>query len=426
MHLIVRLLTLVYIALAGCTGVALAGPWLPLPLALLVLLTLASVAAMLFQQGKFDYCLFGWPDLLLALMLCLWLASGIAQYNQKSLQYAVMYLAIFGAGFWMLKLMLYAFSDLRQVLWANLLGVLLLTGFATLDAVLWQFLHVDLQEMYPRVKEASAIYATVFRRAYSLASEPTVFAFYLNALGPLALWQLWRRTGWPFLVQAGFTMMIFLAWLAALSIAAIVFMALAFTVTACIWYLDGLLTRSSARAPIRRTTPGYGVMSAATVAVLGGLIVVQGVSTGTAGGSNAIRYVQPLVAKLALDDTSGSARQRTERWGTSFSIIQEKPFLGAGTGYFSSRDESSSINWYLFVGAEAGSLAMTAALAFIALSIWKVITQPLAWRWAALLGAIAGGLHFSVIGTAQHPALWILLAVHSVASVRARQRAVAR
>jgi len=375
--------------------------------------------------------LYGRGDGFLCIGLLAIMISGMLHPNAKTANYVLAYLYVFGAGYLGLKLVLYRYTSVEKLFWVNMAAVLFVAAFSVGDLLLDKLVNVDIQQYIPRVKPARATYNALFRRSYGLATEPTILGFYLNTLGPLALWQLWRLRSIGTAIKGVFTGVVFLGWLFTFSAAALVFMGIslvAVSAVRCMGWVCGRPRRpkqTEGGRPLRRTIQRGarpmvtgGLFTRQSLWRAAGVVLIGGVLLGYA--ATHFPYIKeiagPLVAKATLTGTT-SVEDRMSRWQAGLESIPMHPVWGIGPGCLSSQGRGSTTNWYLFLTVEAGVAGALPFVLFLAYSCVQILRSQVPGKFWFLTGVIAGGLHFCVVSTVHHPFLWALLAIFAVVRV---------
>ena len=384
-------------------------PWLSLSLFILIVLSLVFAVTQVFCPYPIRITMFGFDDYLIGVLLAWWSFMGMLASNSHTVFYVGLYFVVFGLGYVTLKMCLDSNLSESTLLRANLVGVLSASAFSVADFAFFLGLGIDIQQGLPRTTEASALYLGFLPRAYGPAEEPTILVYYLNCMGPLAIWSSRRFLPimWVRHLSIG---VIVLAWFLTLSIAGYVFLA----VSAAFWLsLSRIsLTRnvSIAFSPRSLLRLKRALLIVALAVVFGAVAIHENHDEVSHGFDQAAVAISPLVKKVSFGDVS-SANQRIERWMASIDQIANHPLIGRGPGFFSSRDQSSSINWYLFLTTEGGPVTLFLILAIIGVWHVRVLSSDLDWRIPALIGLTASAMHFIVISTIQAYFMWVLMAL---------------
>jgi hypothetical protein len=132
-------------------------------------------------------------DILILVLFSGLILSTFVNFHDRSFNYLLAYIFVFGIFYLYLKLVFTNFSVYYKILAINSYAVILVASFSLFDFVLWYYFNFDIQSYIPRSRETGAIYLGMFRRSYGFATEPTILAFYFNTLGVIGVWYLWHR-----------------------------------------------------------------------------------------------------------------------------------------------------------------------------------------------------------------------------------------
>jgi hypothetical protein len=356
----------------------------------------------------------------------------LANPNAKTLGYLFAYLFTFVGMAMLLKLVAIRFSSYRCFFYrANEYGVLVVSLFCFAEFVGRYSLGIDIQEWMPRGVAATAVYFN-FPRVYGFSEEPTYLCWYLNTLGLLAIYTRWshgdRRRG-----RYVITAVVVTAWIMTFSTAGFAFL-LAGLGSAAIVVVSKDPRQLRDIWKSRRVWLRHCVVIGTLILVIGlsltrdyrplfsGVLHVAGIerkfsdialidmSSDAASGSSV--FFGGMLEKITLTETHGISR--IQQWREHFLLALQYPWLGLGPGYFSSKGESSSLNLFIFVGAEQGLPAMILlALGFFAIGL-RVTRSRIKGSAMFLAGYLAGTAHLLTMTQHFHPALWLFVAAFYV------------
>jgi len=341
-------------------------------------------------------------DYLVPIFFIVFLISAIINQNESTQNYLIAYFFVFFVLYLFLKSALYSCSTSRQIYIANAWGIVFVGIFLSVNFILTTTGIINLQDMMPRIKDASATYNQTLIRGYGFSTEPGVVAFYLNTLGPIALWFIWSETKLPTIIKSLLVSFVFLGWLVTFSAAGFIFLLLSVIVTLVV------LKIWANRAVIKKTSRKIKVsiaLSAFSLIVLISWASAQPIVQ---------NFLYPIFLKLSLSENSSSAGHRVQRWSESLSMLFDKPFFGYGPRYFSAEGQSSALNWFLMLIIEGGFISFF----IMSLFLFLVMVRMLKWAHPArtpfLIGFFAGCAHLTITSVFFHPFLWLLIAIFFV------------
>lgn len=330
-------------------------------------------------------------DLLLGLLLVAIGIAGLINTSPKSLNYLLGYGFVFLCMYMLVKLAV----TLSHAGLTNVYALVGAVAVATAVIGIAQFTlmltaGVDLLSYLPLPQRiaAGATFAGL-PRAPSTVIEPGYFAMFLQALGPIGVYGLWRKSR-NRILAASTVGIVATGWIVAFSAGSAV-------ATACA--ATGVLIVSV----IRRHRP-------VAVRVIVGLAVV---AVGVALLAIAYdKYVIFLVQKI---QTGGGARPAG--WLDGLRTLADHPFVGTGPGSTTTERSVSYWSWYLTLTAEIGVAGLLAPL-FLAAKGYRaaLLKRP---EWPLLLfGVLATAAHLSVVSTFMYGFIWVIVALIDVASAR--------
>lgn len=392
----VKYLLIAYIFFVSWTGAFALSPWFRLHfLVALVAIVMAAIAAVL--KGRFSISPYKQDDIWILLFLLMYILAAQINPNGSSFAYISVYLFVLIGLFLVMKGALFTFLESRQIYAANLCGVAFVGAFLSINFILNTNGIVDLQGMIPRLRDTTASYAGIFIRGYGFSTEPGIVAYYLNTLGPLALWYLWSGTVINKITKLIITSLIIFGWVVTFSAGGVFALLLS-------------LVLSMSFLKYRRKEIRFKYTNLLNSILIIAIFVV-GISY--LQQSDIDRFLRPIYMKLTFSEELNTATNRIERYEAGYSIIMEKPLLGNGPGYFSSINESSTVNWYLMVIAEGGLLTIIPIIMFLSFVLYRIIKFQHSSRFAVLVGFIAACVHLAITTTSGylHPFIWLLLAI---------------
>jgi O-antigen ligase len=394
-----RLLVFAYIFFASWNGVFAISEWVRVPF-LFMLGAVAAAFLVALNKKRVVVSVYKKEDMLLPMFILVYAMSAIVNMNESGLNYVLAYIFVLFGLYLAIKWILYTFAKPWQFHFANTVGVVLLGCFLSVNFILTVTGVVNLQDLFPRLsKDATAVYDigdTLLNRGYGFSTEPGVVAFYLNVLGPIALWFLWHETKLATMIKVVMTLLVAFGWLITFSASGWVFLFLSYVIA--LFTTNFRLSKKNFRASrLIKAGAMFGLFSVLLVA-LGSQPIIQD-------------YARSIVMKLTLSDGLKTVDHRTERLDVGLDMAFEKPLLGYGPRYFSSQGESSTLNWYLMLVVEGGWICFLIVMLFLVLVFVRISKSSLPNKFPFLVGFIAGCGHLAVISTFYHPFLWLLIAI---------------
>jgi len=345
-------------------------------------------------------------DILILLMFIGLLISTLVNTSIKSLNYILAYFFIFGVSYIFLKGVLYNFSDVKKLLNVNTFAVLFVAIFSVIDFVSFSFLNVDVQQIIPRSKEATATYmGGMFRRSYGFASEPTILALYFNTLGILGIWNLWKRTNIIKPSKILLTVIFLLAWISTFSAAGWGSFFISILISAALITLINMKKK--------KVTLSKKKLKIVALAMLSIIIIIPMYQ------KEIKNFILPVYKKITLKEV---ATVRTAHWKWGFENIVESPVFGRGLGSTSEAGRVSTINWYIFLTMEGGLISSIPIILFMLFSYVRIFLSKVEGKFWFMSGFMAGSMHFFAISTFYYPFLWFFLIIFFMCDKRITSR----
>ena len=393
----IKILLLSYVFFVSWTGVFALGEWIRLPF-IFALLSVALVSIDIVIKGKFDRRPYRMEDFFIVLFLISMVLSATCNPNALSLNYIAAYCFIFGVLYLFIKNALYTYVPVDSIYAINSFAVVFVGAFMSINFVLGTMGVIDLQAMLPRIRDTTAMYSGLFNRGYGFSTEPSIVAFYIDTLGPLAVWYIWYRSGLQQYLKFILTVFIAIGWLVTFSASAVASLTIGIVCAVLLSLLTPGKTRFWSDARFRTF-----LLLAVFIAIMIWIFFQF----------NLGKYLAPIYMKLTLSSDLASSSSRLDRWAAGFNRLVEvdNPLTGYGPGYFSSIDQSSTLSWYFMVLVEGGILSFLFIMIFLGLVLGRIVKMRHSSRPAFLVGFIAGCAHLLVISTFYHPFLWLLLAI---------------
>src|SRR5437762_5213952 len=371
-------------------------PWVPVPLAVLLLGVVATGwSALLAPRITLDRGFFRAFDLLLVayvidLGLSLLLSGHI---ESKNLHHLVAYTSVLGFDYFFVKFLFAANGTFvyyeTRVRTALAFSVFLVSAYTIVE-----FIDTNLTgwgiTRFVHFIEAQATYQPLFLafvRARGFMAESGTLALFLNVFGPMCFVHLRRRLGThPAVV---FLAIVVAAFAVSFSAAGMAFMAVGSLVALVMYAYD----RGVWFVPLR-----WSVLLVSALALIGTIAVAVPAAVWTA-----------LNAKLTLADPL-SAGERLRHWSEAAPIAAEHPIWGTGIGSTSAESGGGVVSFYLTMLKEAGIPSLALILAFLAAVFREILTLPRrdAYKYAYGASFIAAVCHYAIISDIWYPWLWLL------------------
>lgn len=386
---VIKVSALAFIFFSGWTSVLRLGDWTPIytvPLLSVLIFGALQIAI----EKKIKRTAFENADMLIVTMIVVLLMHSVPINNERTINYLLAYTFVFLGQFLFLKLILAQYLKLDAVLLVNSAAIFVTCLFVTIDFFLYYVHGIDTNEFINRSREATAtVAAGAFRRSYGFATEPTQLGFYLNVLGPLALWVLYekclRNQYWPL-----FLVGVFLYGTALI----LTFSTVTYVVAVVAYFLTYRLLRRVSIIPI-------------VTAILFLLFLIW--------HNPEIVYSisEDIIGKLTLDEEYKSVSQRMSQLAVAYDSISRNILFGQGLGFSTTVNEMSSINWYLFLAKEAGVVPVILVFSYLLLIFKKLLldkNNP--YQIPIMIGFLSGCMHLATLSTFQYPNLWLLLSIY--------------
>lgn len=321
-----------------------------------------------------------------------------------SVKYIAAYVYVFIFAFLGIKGALYETLETKSIFDYLIVGVMLTSAVSAAEIVIDYRFGVDISTYLFRHREIPATYGGILRhggipRSAAFSTEPGILAFYLETLGLIAAWSIWRRQwGWGF--KALSLSIIFAGWVASFSAASVAGLLAGISVVA---FIALYRTRSlMARSAIIFVLP---------------LMLWGGYEAPRYLGNT---YLDPIISKINLEGSS--ARGRLSRWVKGMNKVSQNPIVGVGPGTASSKGKISNISWYLFLSVESGILSVIIVISFLFTKFVRLVKSNLQGKYVFITSFVAGSVHLAVISTFFHPFLWTTIAITDVMINRTKNK----
>jgi len=320
------------------SAVARFGDWTPLPLVFLGLAVISVLIRNLLEIGVGRKVLVKIykVDLFIVIAFSLMCLNVLYNSTIKSANYLLAYGAVFGFYLVYSALGLSKISS-NEILKYNYYGISFICLFVILEVLGRSVVGFDIFEWIPRTKEATALFSIGYFRAYGLATEPTQLGNYFACFSPYAVWYRSNIEGKRIGMYSVFLVIAALMTTSA-ALAAVVLSAMLIVL---------VITNQKLK-----TIKTVGIMLIALTTIFLLLAYFLGI------GDVLLDAYDKVASKLNLTDDGKSVSLRMAQLSSGLSMIINHPFSGMGLGYLSSLGKDSSINWYVFLGAEGGIIIL--------------------------------------------------------------------
>ena len=287
-------------------------------------------------RSKIPKSIFHWTDVVLLLFLGLIIFSSILHFNTKSVNYLSAYLFVFSVEYFLFRLLLYLYVDIKKLLTLNSLAVTFVGAFCTFELSLQYLYYIDIQEWMYRSRPATATYLEIFSRSYGFSTEPTVVAYYFNTMGPIAVWKIlqWSKKSYLAMLKSWLAIFfIVVGFFSTFSSAGYLFLLSALFLTTILVWRPKLTT--------------LGLMKFTVIIGLMFMLIFSYMDV-------LIYYFEDIYRKLSFDTDYISVSTRLDALLLAADRILANLLTGIGLGMTSSLGESSAMNWYVSIISETG------------------------------------------------------------------------
>jgi len=122
-----------------------------------------------------------------------------------------------------------------------------------------------------------------------------------------------------------------------------------------------------------------------------------------------LRQVEKNLEAIVVHSKVDNFR-RLDIWKKDFKDILDRPFFGYGPGMLSSVSRGSSLNAYLFIGLEAGLIAVAGLCFFFLITFIDMLRSNRPFSLFFLAGMLAGTLHMMTMSQYYYASIWVFIA----------------
>ena len=392
---ITAIFLVLYILTLSWSSVLRPSAWLPIYNVFLFLGISSFFFGFLIRQNKSlpKFIIFN-EDRLIILFIILLSFSALINPNSKSINYVLAYFQVFVICFLLTRSIIIKKLSLRTILNTNTAAVCIASAFIVIEFTLRIFFLFDIHDYIPSFKEKSmAVVTEGIYRATGFGTEPTQTGFYLCALGPIAIWNLYKNININNKLKHLLVFFIILSLIFLFSVSSylVIFLTtLMFILLRWKWRLKIFLRFLFSLLLIVFLISLYEPLY---------LIVLD--------------ILETIWGKMTLSGGGTSTNARTNLLLKGLERIYEYPIFGIGIGFSSSIDEASSINWYVFLMSEAGIPISMVLFSYMIIQLIRIYKSKIDARNPLLFGAFAGSAYLGTLSTFFYPNLWFVYIIYA-------------
>jgi O-antigen ligase len=338
---------------------------------------------------KLSNKLFSKADFFLMLAFMSLLASTVFNANNKSLGYILaMFFTIFIINF-LMRIAMWNFSNLNKILFANAVGVSIIAVISIIEFVLFVYFHKTFNSFLGLNFYQPVIYrGGLFIRVHAFTDEPAYLAYYINTMGPLAIYYI-KNLNMNIFFKNILYVVIITSFLLTFSAAGY----LALTISLFLYFILKLCSNNSFKHVVSYIFIGIFIM-----------VVIYFFDFLNFVNINEI--ISPMLEKIMLKNNS-SASIRLLNWHIGIQLFKESPFIGYGLG-FVSKEIGSIFSVYMLLLLEGGVFALLFYVLFILHVLYDIIRYNDSFSGYILIGYISACIQLSVISLFYLPFIWVL------------------
>ena len=392
---ITAIFLVLYILTLSWSSVLRPSAWLPIYNVFLFLGISSFFFGFLIRQNKSlpKFIIFN-EDRLIILFIILLSFSALINPNSKSINYVLAYFQVFVICFLLTRSIIIKKLSLRTILNTNTAAVCIASAFIVIEFTLRIFFLFDIHDYIPSYKEKSmAVVTEGIYRATGFGTEPTQTGFYLCALGPIAIWNLYKNININNKLKHLLVFFIILSLIFLFSVSSylVIFLTtLMFILLRWKWRLKIFLRFLFSLLLIVFLISLYEPLY---------LIVLD--------------ILETIWGKMTFSGDGTSTNARTNLLLKGLERIYEYPIFGIGIGFSSSIDEASSINWYVFLMSEAGIPISMVLFSYMIIQLIRIYKSNIDARNPLLFGAFAGSAYLGTLSTFFYPNLWFVYIIYA-------------
>lgn len=384
-----------YILTLSWSSVLRLNAWLPIYNLFLFIGILSFSFGFLIRQNKSlpKFIIFN-EDRLIILFIILLSFSALINPNSKSFNYVLAYFQVFVICFLLTRSIIIKKLSLKTILNTNTAAVCITSTFIVFEFILRIFFLFDIHDYIPSFKEKSmAVVTEGIYRAIGFGTEPTQTGFYICALGPIAIWNLYKNINISNKLKHLLVFFIILSLIFLFSASSYIVI----TLTTLMF----IFLRWKWRFKILIRFLFLIILSVFLISLYEPLYSV------------ASDIFDTIWEKMTFTSDGTSTNARVNLLLQGLTRIYEYPIFGVGIGFSSSIDESSSINWYVFLMSEAGIPISMILFLYMVIQLIRIFKSNIDARNPLLFGAFAGSAYLGTLSTFFYPNLWFVYIIYA-------------
>jgi len=189
MNRFIRLLLYTYIFVASWTLAYKVGNWFSVP-NIIVILLIPLYFINLLIKGKIKTAVYKVEDIFLFFSLSFIMISYLV--NNGNPNYILAYFFTFVIAYLIMKQIYYEFCNIEKLFKINTITIIFISVFIIVEFLGHYIFNVNIRKIMHFGAVPEATYLKVFHRSYGFSTEPTNLGYYINALGPIGLWNLYK------------------------------------------------------------------------------------------------------------------------------------------------------------------------------------------------------------------------------------------
>lgn len=386
---------IMYILTLSWSSVFRFNAWLPIYNVFLFIGILSFVFSILINNTKkMPKLLIFFEDKLIVIFILLLSLSILINPNTKSFNYFLAYFQVFIICYLFARSVIIKKLSLPTLLNSNTAAVCIVSVFIIIEFGLRIIFQFDIHDFIPSFKEKSmAVVTAGVYRAIGFGTEPTQTGFYLCSLGPIAIWNLYKNIQINNKLKHLMSFCVFLSLIFIFSASAyiVIFLTLLmFTILRWKWRLKIFLR-----------VLFFIILTSYLITLYDPLY------------QTVLDILETIWGKITFTSDGTSTNARTSLLTQGLNRIYENPIFGIGLGYSSSLDESSSINWYVFLMSEVGIPIAMILFFYMIIQLIRIYRSKIDARNPLLFGAFAGSAYLGTLSTFFYPNLWLVYIIYA-------------
>lgn len=406
MNRLINFLLYLYIFVSSWTMAYKIGGWFTIP-NIIIMILVSLYCLNLLQKGKIKTAVYKIEDMFLILGIFFITLSCLV--NSGNVNYIFAYFFVFCILYLIVKQMFYEFSDTEKLFKINTISIGLVVTFIILEFLCHYILDINIRERLKFGIINEATYLARFHRSYGFSTEPTNLGYYLNALGPIALWYLYETKKYSKIFKVSMTILYILGLATTFSAAAFVSFFVSLAMVIFIYCFKNKNINVSSNKIL--------IMMLLLMVIVSALMINKFTFN---KNLDIGYYIEPIIKKITLSGQSNIEDSRIDRWQRDLISFKESPLLGYGPGMTTIYHGGSSANWYLNVLIEDGMLALICIITFFFITFLRIYKSNIKNKYYFMVGYLSSVIHLSTLSTFYDPAIWLLLVIFHVYNERGK------